>query len=552
MTAGTPPAHTIVLTGKRRWGALIALAFGVAMIILDATVVNVAIPTIVKDLGLTTNDAEWVTASYSLVFASLLILAGRFADRFGRRLIFVVGAIVFVVASVLVAMSGNSAEIIAARALQGLGAALMLPSSLSIINAVFVGKARAAAFAVWGATIGGMAALGPLVGGWLTTYASWHWAFLINVPIGIAVLIGVFVFVPETKETTMAKGTDVAGLLLSTLGLLGIVFGLIEGQRYGWLLSTTPFSIGGLTWDGGLSPAFVGLVLGIACLVGLVVVESRRIAAGKVVVFDLRLFRIRSFGAGNAVALIVSLGEFGLLFALPLFLQTVRGYTALETGVILLALAIGSFVASGAGAGLAQRIGPVRVLQIGMGCEVIGIIGLGVVISTTVTGWALAPWLFIYGLGVGFATAQLTGVILSETPVEQSGQASAMQSTARQVGAAIGTAILGTTLLVGLGVNVTQQLEDRSVPAAAAEQVTTVVQSSAGTAIPGFAQQPGGEVLVEGASEGFADATTWVAWVAAAFVILGLLATFFLPRNAARVPEEGYAAPRDAPDTMSA
>jgi len=552
VTAGTPPAHTIVLTGKRRWGALIALAFGVAMIILDATVVNVAIPTIVKDLGLTTNDAEWVTASYSLVFASLLILAGRFADRFGRRLIFVIGAIVFVVASVLVAMSGNSAEIIAARALQGLGAALMLPSSLSIINAVFVGKARAAAFAVWGATIGGMAALGPLVGGWLTTYASWHWAFLINVPIGIAVLIGVFVFVPETKETTMAKGTDVAGLLLSTLGLLGIVFGLIEGQRYGWLLSTTPFSIGGLTWDGGLSPAFVGLVLGIACLVGLVVVESRRIAAGKVVVFDLRLFRIRSFGAGNAVALIVSLGEFGLLFALPLFLQTVRGYTALETGVILLALAIGSFVASGAGAGLAQRIGPVRVLQIGMGCEVIGIIGLGVVISTTVTGWALAPWLFIYGLGVGFATAQLTGVILSETPVEQSGQASAMQSTARQVGAAIGTAILGTTLLVGLGVNVTQQLEDRSVPAAAAEQVTTVVQSSAGTAIPGFAQQPGGEVLVEGASEGFADATTWVAWVAAAFVILGLLATFFLPRNAARVPEEGYAAPRDAPDTMSA
>lgn len=552
MTAASPPAHTVVLTGKRRWGALIALAFGVAMIILDATVVNVAIPTIVKDLGLTTNDAEWVTASYSLVFASLLILAGRFADRFGRRLIFVIGAVVFVVASVLVALSGNAVEIIGARALQGLGGALMLPSSLSIINAVFVGKARAAAFAVWGATIGGMAALGPLVGGWLTTYASWHWAFLINVPIGIAVLIGTFVFVPETKETAMAKGTDVAGLLLSTLGLLGIVFGLIEGQRYGWLLSSAPFNVGGLVWDGGLSPAFVGLVLGAACLVGLVIVESRRIAAGKVVVFDLRLFRIRSFGAGNAVALIVSLGEFGLLFALPLFLQTVRGYTALETGVILLALAIGSFVASGAGAGLAQRIGPVRVLQIGMGCEVVGIIGLGFAISTTVTGWALAPWLFVYGLGVGFATAQLTGVILSETPVEQSGQASAMQSTSRQVGAAIGTAILGTTLLVGLGVNVTQQLEDRSVPAPAAEQVTQAVQSSAGTVIPSLSQQPDGEVLVEGASEGFADATTWVAWVAAAFVLLGLVATFFLPRNAARVPEEGYAAPRDGPDTMGA
>lgn len=541
----TVPAHTIVLTGRRRWGALIALALGVAMIILDATVVNVAIPTMVKDLDLTTNDAEWITAAYSLVFASLLIVAGRLADRFGRRLIFVIGAVVFVLASVLVALSGSAGEIIAARALQGLGGALMLPSSLSIINAVFVGKARAAAFAVWGATIGGMAALGPLVGGWLTTYASWHWAFLINVPIGIVVLIGVFVFVPETKELIRQAGTDIGGIVLSTLGLLGIVFALIEGQRYGWVTSIAPFSVGGMTWDGGLSPAFVAGVLGVLCLLLMLLVETRRMRAGKVVVFDLSLFRIRSFGAGNAVALIVSLGEFGLLFALPLFLQTVRGYTALETGVILLALALGSFVASGAGAALAQRIGPVRVLQIGMACEVVGIVGLGVMISTTVTGWALAPWLFIYGMGVGFATAQLTGVILSETPVEKSGQASAMQSTARQVGAAIGTAILGTTLLVGLGINVSQQLEARDVPAVEAEQVTQAVQSSAGTVIPSFATAPNGQTLIEGASEGFADATTWVAWVAAALVLLGLLTTFLLPRNAARVEAEGYDAPRE-------
>ncbi|MGI9196767.1 MAG: DHA2 family efflux MFS transporter permease subunit [Candidatus Nanopelagicales bacterium] len=543
MAAATPPVHAVVLEGRRRWGALIALALGVAMIILDATVVNVAIPTMVRDLDLTTNDAEWITASYSLVFASLLIVSGRLADRFGRRLLFVIGVVVFVGASVLVALSGNAVEIIGARALQGLGGALMLPASLSIINAVFVGKARAAAFAVWGATIGGMAALGPLVGGWLTTYASWHWAFLINVPIGIIVLIGVFAFVPETKEVMRQSGADLPGILLSTLGLLGLVFALIEGQRYGWVVSIAPFKIFGLTWDGGPSPAFVAGVIGVLCLVLMVVVESRRLRAGKAVVFDLSLFKIRSFGAGNAVALIVSLGEFGLLFALPLFLQSVRGYTALETGVILLALALGSFVASGAGAALAQRIGPVRVLQIGMACEAIGIIGLGIMISTTVTGWQLAPWLFLYGMGVGFATAQLTGVILSETPVEQSGQASAMQSTARQVGAAIGTAILGTTLLVGLGVNVAQQLEDRSVPAPVAEQVTQAVQSSAGTVIPVLAQQPNGEVLVDGASEGYADSTTWVAWVAAAFVILGLLTTFLLPRNAARVASEGYAPP---------
>jgi MFS family permease len=259
-------------------------------------------------------------------------------------------------------------------------------------------------------------------------------------------------------------------------------------------------------------------------------------------VLDLRLFRIKTFGAGNAVALIVSLGEFGLLFALPLFLQATRGYDALQTGVILLALAIGSFVASGMGAPLSQRFGPVRVLQLGMLLEAIGIFGLAFVLSTTITGWGMAPWLFVYGMGVGFATAQLTGVILSEIPVAESGQASAVQSTSRQVGAAIGTAIIGTTLILGLG-NVATQLTDRGVPAEQAQQISDAVSSSAGQAIPALAQQPGGDVITEAASAGFAHAIKLVAFVAGAFVLLGLVASLVLPRNAARVLSEGYAPP---------
>jgi EmrB/QacA subfamily drug resistance transporter len=522
------------------------LALGVAMIILDATVVNVAIPTMVKDLGLTTSDAEWVSAAYSLTFASLLILSGRIADRVGRRLMFVVGVVVFVGASVLVAASESSNALIAARALQGIGGAMILPSSLSVINAVFVGKDRAVAFAVWGGTIGGMAALGPLVGGWLTTYASWHWAFLINVPIGIIVLVGVLMLVPETKELSGPKGLDVPGTILITTGLLGVVFALIEGQRYGWFTPTAEFSAAGWVWPSTtVSIVFVSAVLGLLAILAFVVVELRRVAAGRVVVVDLRLFRIRTFGAGNVVALVVSLGEFGLLFALPLFLQAVRGYDALETGVILLALAVGSFVASGLGAPLSQRFGPVRVLQLGMALEAVGILALGFVLSTTVTGWAMAPWLFLYGMGVGFATAQLTGVILSEVPVAESGQASAVQSTSRQVGAAIGTAIIGATLVLGLG-TVAGQLEDRGVPTAQAEQVSSAVAGSAGQAIPGLAELPDGDVLVEGASAGFAEAITWVAWVAGAFVFLGLLMSLLLPKNAARVESEGYAPPREA------
>ena len=531
------------LTGRKRWGALMFLALGVAMIILDATVVNVAIPTMVKDLGLTTSDAEWVSAAYSLTFASLLILSGRVADRVGRRLLFVVGVVLFVGASVLVAISESSNALIAARALQGVGGAMILPSSLSVINAVFVGKDRAIAFAVWGGTIGGMAALGPLVGGWLTTYASWHWAFLINVPIGIIVLVGVLLLVPETKELGGPKGIDVLGTILITLGLLGVVFALIEGQRYGWFTPIAPFSAAGWEWPSTtVSIVFVAALLGLLSILAFVAVELRRVRAGKVVVVDLRLFRIRTFGAGNVVALVVSLGEFGLLFALPLFLQAVRGYDALETGVILLALAVGSFVASGMGAPLSQRFGPVRVLQLGMALEAIGILALGFVLSTTVTGWAMAPWLFLYGMGVGFATAQLTGVILSEVPVTESGQASAVQSTSRQVGAAIGTAIIGATLVLGLG-SVATQLEDRGVPTAQAEQVSQAVSGSAGQAIPALAQLPDGDILVEGASAGFADAITWVAWVAGAFVVLGLLMSLLLPKNAARVESEGYAPP---------
>jgi len=542
----------VAMTGKKRWVALLFLALGVAMIILDATVVNVAIPTMVQDLNLSTNDAEWINAAYSLTFASLLIFFGRLADRFGRKLLFIIGVVVFVGASVLVAASDNAATLIAARALQGIGGAMILPSSLSVINAVFVGKARAVAFAVWGGTIGGMAALGPLVGGWLTTYYSWHWAFLINVPIGLLVLIGVLIVVPETRDVTGRKGIDLPGTILVTLGLVGVVFALIEGQRYGWWVPTNQFSIGGWDWPlTSISVAPVVGIIGVLALIAMLFVENARSKAGKIVVLDLKLFRIKSFGAGNAVAVIVSLGEFGLLFAIPLFLQATRGYDALQTGVILLALALGSFVASGAGASLSQRFGPVRVLQLGMVLEVIGILGLGIMLSTSITGWQMAPWLFIYGMGVGFATAQLTGVILSEVPVAESGSASAVQSTSRQVGAAIGTAIIGTTLIIGLGTTTTE-LEDRGVPAAQAEQIGEAVAGSAGQAIPALAQQPDGQVLVEGASQGFANAIKTVAWVAGGFVFLGLLTSFTLPKNTARVESEGYEPPKKDEESSAA
>ncbi len=522
------PAGSL-LSGRRKWIGLFVLALGVAMIILDATVVNVAVPTIVRDLDLTTTDAEWITSAYSLTFASLLLVSGRLADLFGRRLMFVSGVTLFAIASVGIAASGSGTMLIGMRALQGVAAAMILPASLSVLNAVFVGKDRAVAFAVWGATIGGMAAMGPLVGGYLTTYASWHWAFLINVPIAIGVVIGLLTIVPETSDPAGRRGIDGVGTVLGTVGLGSLVFALIEGQRYGWFRPIAPFSAGSFTWTSDtVSMSFLAFVLSAVSILAFLLYENRRARAGHVVLLDLRLFTIRSFAAGNAVALIVSLGEFGLLFSLPLFLQSVQGYDAMQTGFILVALAIGSFLGSGVGAPLSQRVGSVRVLQLGMALEAVGILAIGLSISTATTGWALAPWLFVYGMGVGFATAQLTGVILSDVPVAESGQASAVQSTSRQVGAAIGTAVLGAALVIGLGAT-TAALTDRGVPQAAAEQVTAAVKASAGTVIPSLASQPGGDVLVAGASQGFADAARGTAWVAGAFVTLGLIASLALP-----------------------
>ena len=181
----TPATTPTAPTTPRRWWALVAVALGVSLIIMDATVVNVALPTIIEDLHLDATQAEWMNAIYSLMFASLLLTVGRVGDIYGRKRLFLIGMVVFVVASVLAGFSGGPNALIAARLLQGLGAAMILPSTLSTLNAVFVGRERAIAFAVWGSTIGGMAALGPLVGGWLTTDYSWRWAFWLNVPVGL-------------------------------------------------------------------------------------------------------------------------------------------------------------------------------------------------------------------------------------------------------------------------------------------------------------------------------------------------------------------------------
>lgn len=514
------------------WWALVSLLIGLSMIIIDGSIVNVLLPDMVEDLGLTQTDAQWVNSIYSLLFAALLITVGLLADKYGRRLLFLSGIAVFLLGSLASGSAQDPSFLIAARAVQAIGAAMMLPSSIAVINVLFTGRQRAVAFGLWGAVFGGAAGLGPLLGGWLAEDFSWRWAFLVNIPVGIIAAIMVMRTVPENHGPPV-KGFDPVGVLLSATGLGLIVYALIEGQDFGWWTAIADFDLGPIHFPtGGLSVVPVALAVGALLLGALVWWESRRAHTGEAALVDLSLFGIRRYGFGNVVALVVSLGEFGILFVLPLWMQSVHGTDPLTTGVILASLAIGTLASGGAARHVSALMGPTQVVRLGMGLEVAGIVLIGLTLSVTRSPWWLVIPLIIYGLGLGFASAQLTNVVLADVPALKSGQASAMTSTFRQVGSALGAAILGAVLFSGLGTILGDDLaQEAGLTDAQRTQLTDQVQSSAGQAIIGLEQIPGLEPVVDDAKQAYTDAARATAWVAAAFVLFGLLVSFGLPKD---------------------
>ncbi|MBD7918809.1 MFS transporter [Cellulomonas sp. Sa3CUA2] len=524
---------------RRQWLAMGTLSLGVSLVIMDATIVNVALPVVIEDLGLDAAGAQWMNAIYSLVFASLMLTVGRIGDLYGRKRLYAIGLVVFMLASLGAGAATTPALLIASRLVQGLGAAMVLPSTLSTLNAMFTGRARGIAFAIWGSTIGGMAAVGPLIGGWLATDVSWRWAFWLNIPFGLLALVGIARTLDETRDTSLQRGADVPGVLLSSIGLAGIVFALIEGDYYGWWQTAA----------GDLSPVPVALALGVALVAAFVVVERRRVRLGKVALVDLGLLGIPSFRYGIIAALIVALGEFGLLFTLPLLLQGALGYSALGTGWILLWLALGTFLVSGATPRLSARLGQTRVVRTGLVLEAVAIGGLALTLSTTLSGAVVAAWLFVYGVGVGMATAQLTSVILVDVPVAESGQASGFQTTVRQLGSALGVALLGGLLITTMTAQTQARLEDSALPPAAQEQVVEVVHDSAGAGIPALAADPVTADAATEAEQALVQASRITTGIAAGVLLVGVAVTFALPHRAAdqAPPESRTSAAGDPP-----
>ena len=526
---------------RNRWIGLVFISMSISLVIIDGTIVNTIFPEIIKDLSLTSTEVQWVQESYVLVFASLLLVWGSVADRIGRKRLLSIGIVIFILSSVWAGLTDSASALIIARIIQGIGGAMVLPTTLSLVNANFQGKERGIAFAVWGATIGGMVAVGPVLGGWLATDFDWRWAFMINLPLGVLILIGLAIFVPESKAPNVSGGLDWVGSAISVVMFATLVFGLIEGRIYGWweVNPKNQFQIGDFAWpETGLSVIPVALTISFISFVAFVFWERARAKAGKNVLLDLNLFRIASFRNGSIAALIISMGEFGILFAIPLWLQNVLELSPISSGLVLLWLAGGAFVASGVGGALSGKLPPARAVQIGVLLELVGVAGIALLASQQ-SGWGLiSPFLFIYGIGIGLATAQLTGVIMVDVPMEKAGQGSGSQSTVRQIGSALGIAVLGTLLFTGTQTSLEDRLAESALSDMQIQFIVPAVVDSAGAAIPqlqdalsaqGVPAEDASEIRIA-AGDAFTDGAKLAAWAAAGFLLLGLLSSLNLGR----------------------
>jgi EmrB/QacA subfamily drug resistance transporter len=407
------------------WVVLVIICLAQFMVVLDATIVNVALPHIQTSLGFTEASLQWVINAYTLVFAGFLLLGGRAGDLLGRKRLFLVGLVVFTVASFLNGISTTSGMLIGFRALQGFGAALISPAALSIISTTFAeGKERARALAVWAAIAIGGSAVGLVLGGALTQAFSWRWIFFVNVPVGIFAFLAALRLVPESKDEHAHKGYDIAGAVTVTGGLMLLVYGLVHSASNGW----------GSTWT--IAPFVISFVL----LVGFVLIEQR--SAEPLV--RLSIFRVRSLSTANLSMFLAFSGMFAMFFFNSLYIQKVLGFGPLKAGVSFLPFTAGVMVSAGLASSFAPRIGVRPVAAAGMVLTIIGLLLFARVPVDGSYASDVLPGMIISSLGMGAIFMPLTLVATTGLVNEDQGLASGLFNTSQQVGGALGLAILTT------------------------------------------------------------------------------------------------------------
>ena len=417
---------------NRKWWTLAAVAVGLFMIMLDNTVVNVALPSIRKDLGISISELEWVVNAYALTFGVLLLTGGKLADLFGRRAIFVTGLVIFTASSLWCGLAGGAESLIAARTVQGVGAAMMNPATLSIITATFPPRQRGTAIGIWAGTAALALAFGPIIGGLLTQDISWSWIFFINIPVGIAGVLGAIFLIDESKDTSREQRLDLPGLVTSGIGLFALTFGLIETNDHSW----------------GSARVLALFAIAVAFLVAFVLLELHQ----RLPMLDMSLFKNATFSGANSVMFLVGLAMFGIFFYNSLFLQNVLHYGAIKTGATFLPMTVLIiFVAPIAGK-LADHIGPRWLMGAGM-TLLTGALLLFATLDTQSTWWDILPGLVVGGVGMAITMAPTTAAAMGSVPVDKAGVGSAVINSMRQVGGSLGIALMGA--LVATAVSVT-------------------------------------------------------------------------------------------------
>ena len=493
----------------RRRLVLAVMCLSLLLIVMDNTIVNVAIPTLQRDLEASTSQLQWVVDAYILVFAGLLLTMGALGDRFGRRGALAVGLSIMGVASILSSFANSADQLIATRALMGVGGALIMPATLSIITNVFTDRReRAQAIAIWSATAGAAVAIGPVTGGWLLEHFWWGSVFLVNVPVVVVALVLGQLFVPTSRDPA-ARPIDVPGALLSIAGLMALVWAIIEGPG-GW---SDPEILGGFALAAVLLAAFV--------------LWERRT---RYPMLDMAFFRNARFSAASAAIMLTFFAMFGSLFLLTQFLQSVLGYTALEAGVRLLPMAAVMMVISPLSAKLVERIGSKIVVATGLSVAAVGLI-----IASRLTAGASYPevlWsLVVLAAGMALVMPPATESIMGSLPPAKAGVGSAVNDTTRQVGGALGVAVLGSVMSSTYGPRVADAISGFPVPAEQANAISDQIGAAMGAA-----ERIGGEpgrLLASVASKGFADGMGTAFVIGAAALVLGaVIVAIFLPARA--------------------
>jgi EmrB/QacA subfamily drug resistance transporter len=415
----------ILAPENRKWLTLAAVAFGLFMIMLDNTIVNVALPSIQRDLGIGISELEWVFNGYALTFGVLMLTGGKLADLLGRRSIFIVGLVIFTISSIACGLATSAGILIGARVVQGVGSALMNPATLSIITATFPPRQRGMAIGIWAGVSAMALAIGPLAGGLITEHLSWNWIFFINGPIGALGILAARVFIDESRDMSANQRLDLPGLLSSGIALFALTYGLIEANKYGWT-SARILSL---------------FALALICFGVFIMLEARQRAP----MLDLSLFRNATFAGANTVMLLVGLAMFGVFFYNSLFIQNVIGWSAVQTGASFLPMTVLIIIAAPIAGKYSDRVGSRWLMAGGMLLLATSLLIFSRLTATS-TFWDILPGLLIGGIGMAGVMTPTTAAAMGSVPVNKAGVGSAVLNSGRQVGGALGIAVMGAII----------------------------------------------------------------------------------------------------------